>query len=156
MVLAATFCSTAFAEGWHSAHGYSTGGSEFAAFPGGLYYGVHMRSGQYVDQISLRTITVAYPWTPAYGGSGGTDMGEHLCPNNGYMVGISGRADFYVDALAIICSDGYSTYTVGYTGGSGGNAFTDMCGPNEYVMGVKGRAGDWLDSIQIYCRRYGY
>lgn len=125
------------------------GGNAFTTIESS-YYGFRVRSGSYIDQLTLQGGYVQGP----YGGSGGQDSGWRTCGGAlDWIVGVYGRAGSYVDQLGFICGtvDRSRYYQTVSFGGSGGDYFEESCSTGTVVRQISGRSDYYLNGIQVWC-----
>lgn len=153
-----------------SAHGGGGGNYTGHVTPPAIIYGVHVRSGGYVDSIRFAWYQPSrsdnlfqsgdpYGSTPAYGGTGGIDRGWWYCPNGKGVIGIRGSASRLVDRIGVICGDvAYpdpnspsNTYSPLWGGGGGFWFNDDKCPPARIVDSFNVRSGGYLDNLQAIC-----
>jgi hypothetical protein len=122
------------------------------------YYGFRVRSGAYVDALTL-----AYRdeygdnWIGPFGGRGGTEQPWTYCSGADKAVGYFGYAGSYVDRLGLICQDANGRiYATSSYGGYGGSWYFDFCPTGKVVKYFIVWAESWgtapfLHAIQGYC-----
>lgn len=116
------------------------GGNGGSQFVGVAPRTVRLRTGAYVDRITLNG--------SVHGGGGGQPAGALQLRPEEYINRVVVRHGSYVDRLELYTNFGRSI--VG--GGAGGNPTVLN---NIRVLTIGGRAGSYLDQIQItYCRDY--
>jgi hypothetical protein len=106
---------------------------------------VQLRSGNYVDNLTVTYQLHNTLVQQTHGGNGGT-LGPFLTLLPGqFITGFSGRSDTYINNLQLQISDGR---TVG-GGGTGGTPFAWKVPTGCFVLGFCGRAGNYLDQLQM-------
>lgn len=137
--------------------------------PRTVIFGVRVRSGTFVDNVSFawyqpRRGDNQYTQgdrsgvTQAFGGGGGEDHGWWTCPAGQGVIGIRGGSGDLVDRIGVICGDlgnpdpqsRANTYSPMW-GGGGGGAFRDACPAGHLTVSFNVRSGDLVDSLQPVC-----
>lgn len=145
-----------------------SGGGEFDMTSGGVIYGLALRTGQRVDQLSYAYYLPSNPdnvyraGDPVgsmgpQGGNGGTHRGWQYCPAGYGAVGYYGRAGARLDNFGLICANLRNlnqTWAMPAFGGSGGSAFSDRCDFSGLLVGLTGRAGANIDQLTGICARF--
>jgi hypothetical protein len=136
------------------------GGTAFTSH-GGNYYAADVRSGSWIDGISLKyknEFGQSFTQGPYGTSTGGTDNGWKTCPTNQFLVGMYGSyiPNDMVYQLGFICGtlDRSKTTNLPLYGskpGSSAKSFTALCPKSTIVKNVVGRSGWYLDQIQLYC-----
>ncbi len=147
-------------------------GGELASHvtPTAIVYGVRVRAGDYVDNVSFawyqprredNLYTVGDPQgvTKGFGGQGGDDSGWWTCPRGQGVIGVRGAAGDLVDRFGVICGDvtnpdpasPSNTYSPMW-GGRGGNRFDgDFCPRGTVAVSFNVRSGAYVDNLQPVC-----
>ena len=137
--------------------------------PRAVIFGVRVRSGTYVDNVSFAwyqpqrtdnqyTQGDRTGVTRSYGGDGGGDAGWWTCPAGQGVIGIRGGSGDLVDRFGVICGDltnpdpasHRNTYSPMW-GGNGGGEFRDACPRGHLAVAFNVRSGDLVDSLQTVC-----
>ena len=149
---------------WLDYHGGSGGGAyDLSCNAGHVAVGLEVKSGSYVDRISLKCapvnadLTLGSSYTTSSAGGSGGGLSTLSCSSNEALVGIYGTSGQYLDRIGIRCQSlsafkqDRKSFMSGSVGGNGGGFFDNMCPKGFAIKRLSGRSGGYVDGTQAEC-----